>query len=346
MKPPIVEMLQKYAKSRAARLHMPGHKGELCKFDITELSFSDNLQNPQGVIEQAQRLYAKLFGAEFAHFVTNGSTAGVMALVGAGEGGFLTERASHTSVFNALKLFGRKTAVVQNGFREGKYFPVTPQQIEKGLDIYPWIKTALVTYPNYYGECCDLEAISKICKERRVALFADSAHGAHFGISPHLPPHAINFCDACTVSVHKTLPALTQSAVVLVNGQELSGRIKKQLNVFNTSSPNYMLLASIDHARYLLEKHGERAVQRLRKRLPFSENDDFTRVVIDGTLNGMVPEFCDGRRTVLIVSVFETKRNIRALLRAAVTGASEEAGTFPPSIPAALEEAFFEVKSE
>ena len=211
---PIVEMLQKYVKSNSARFHMPGHKGELCKFDITELDFSDNLQNPQGAIAEAQRLYAKLFGAEFAHFVTNGSTAGVLALVGAGEDGFLVERASHTSVFNALKLHGRKTAVANNEFRDGKYWPVTPQQIEKALRTYPWIKTVLVTYPNYYGECCDLAAIAEICKEKGVALFADSAHGAHFGISPHLPPHAISFCDACTVSAHKTLPAFTQSGGV------------------------------------------------------------------------------------------------------------------------------------
>ena len=133
---------------------------------------------------------------------------------------------------------------------------------------------------------------------------------------------------------------------MLVNGQTLSERIKQQLNVFNTSSPNYMLLASIDRARCMLETKGEKAVQRLRERLPVSKSDDFTRVVIEGALKGVVPEFFDGRRTVLIVSIFETKRNIRALLRAlkAITAVEPCENTgFPPSVPVTLEGVYGEI---
>ena len=341
MQTPILSMLENYAKQNNLRFHMPGHKGnvnannlfdEIFPFDITELDFSDNLLQPTGVIKQAQDLFASAVGAQNCFFVTNGSTCGILSLVSSSRGKLLVERASHASVFNALQLFGKDALVLNNKMSDGKFLPATFEQIEQCVLQNNDIKTILLTSPNYYGECSDLQKIYEFCQSKNILLFVDGAHGAHFGFGNLTPDSIAKVCDACVVSTHKTLPAMTQTACVFAK-DFVAQQIKQKLNVFNSSSPNYVLLASIDFARAFMQKQVElgadkktfELVEQIKKQTGhnFLQNDDFSRLVLvdtDGAKarewlkqKGVYVEFCDASRVVLIISLAENEQNLLKL---------------------------------
>lgn len=343
---PIAEMLSRYARQNNARFHMPGHKGGVDGFDfsdlfdgvfpydITELDFSDNLMNPVGVIAEAQDLYAEAYGARQCFFTTNGSTCGVLAMVFAAQGDILAERASHISVFNALRTAKRRAYVVNNGVADGKFTPVSAEQISRCLLLHPQIKSVVITSPNYYGECADIKAIYGVCKSRGVKLFVDGAHGAHFAFSPLLPDSVAMHCDACVVSTHKTLPAMTQTAAVFANDDALAKKIKGLLAVFNSSSPNYVLMASMDFARAYMQRQVADGADRrtsefvrcIKQKHRFLTNDDFTRLVLSDTdgqkayrhlmQKGVYAEFCDSSRVIFILSLAEKAENLSRLQEA------------------------------
>ena len=171
-----------------------------------------------------------------------------MSLIASSQDKLLVERASHASVFNGLQLFGKDAVVLNNKTNDGKFVPATLQQIKQCVSIHKDIKTILLTSPNYYGECADLKSIYDFCQQQNILLFVDGAHGAHFGFSSLVPNSIATSCDACVVSTHKTLPAMTQTACVFAK-DSIAQQIKQKLNVFNSSSPNYVLLASVDFAR-------------------------------------------------------------------------------------------------
>lgn len=340
MQTPILDMLKNYAQQKYLRFHMPGHKGgadddffdHLFACDITELDFSDNLLQPTGVIKQAQDLFANAVGAQNCFFVTNGSTCGVLSMVSASKGKLLVERASHASVFNALQLLGKDAIVVNNKMDDGRFLPVTLQQIKNCVLQHNDIKTILLTSPNYYGECCNLDEIYEFCKNKGILLFVDGAHGAHFGFGKLLPKSIAKSCDACVTSTHKTLPALTQTACVFAK-DSVAEQIKQYINVFNSSSPNYLLLASIDFARAYMQKQAKDGCDKNTFDLineiktqtghSFLQNDDFSRLVLVDTNgikasewlknNGVYVEFCDSSRVVMIVSVAEKIQNLLKL---------------------------------
>ena len=341
---PILDMLKNYIFSNSARFHMPGHKGvsseklfeNVFPCDITELDFSDNLLHPDGVIQQSQSYCASLWNAEKCFFVTCGATAGVLSLVFAAEGAVLAERASHVSLFNGLSLSGKKTYLLNNRLSDGMFLPVSANDVEFALEKNPDIKTVFLTSPNYYGKCCDLKKIADVCKNRGAKLFVDSAHGAHFAFSSLLPECAAVYADACVVSAHKTMPALTQAAAVLCKA-EAAEKIKNFLNIFNSSSPSYPIMASIEYACGEFEKiklNGADKklfdlIEKLKKsagHVTFENNDDFTRIVAkvgDGEKafeflksKGIFCEFFDVNRVVAIVSLAEKEENIKRLFEA------------------------------
>ena len=339
MRTPILDMLKNYANQNSLRFHMPGHKGNdgsffnsIFPFDITELDFSDNLLQPTGVIKQAQNLFANAVGAQNCFFVTNGSTCGVLALVACSQGKLLVERASHASVFNAIDLFGKNAVVANNTVKDGKFCPITLKQIEECADKHKDRKTILLTSPNYYGECCEIEKIYEFCKNKNITLFIDGAHGAHFGFSNLLPQSIAKNCHACVVSTHKTMHAMTQTACVFAQ-DSVALQIKQKLNVFNSSSPNYLLLASIDYARAYFENqvkqgHDKQTFEIIEqiKSLPnlsFLQNNDFSRLVLGNSngdkasewlkQNGVYIEFNDLSRVVFIVSLAESRQNLLQL---------------------------------
>ncbi len=341
---PIVEMLEKYSAKSFARFHMPGHKGdgsgapkflaESFPLDITELDFSDNLADPSGVILKAQQLYADVYGAKKCLFSTNGSTCGVLAMLYAAKGKIMAERASHVSVFNALKVRKEEAVLINNKYAGDRFMPLVASDVEYALDCNPDVGTLIITAPNYYGETGDVVGISEICHKKGVKLFADMAHGAHFAFTPLLKD-IHRFCDAFVVSAHKTLPAMTQAAAVLINDASLFDGINEAMRIFHTSSPSYILMASLDYARERViaaVKNGDdqrvaEAVAKIKASgAKFLANSDFTRLVIEDTDGkeaeqyfisaGVRPEFSDDSRVVFIVSLAESDENLLKLKKA------------------------------
>ncbi len=290
-------MLKRYAEKNPLRLHMPGHKGksddflsEFSRFDLTELSQTDNLFEPFGEIARAEELYAGLFNAKHAYFSVNGSSAGNFAFV-AESNTLALDRLSHKSLFATARLMNKNCVVMERNLSGGLPEPVNLIDVKNALELYKEIDAFVLTSPDYYGRTVDLEPIYAFLRSRGVRLFVDSAHGAHFGLSPFLPKNAVNFCDACIVSVHKTLGGLNQTAVLLSNADDTES-LRDKFYSFMTTSPSFGLMASIDIAREYASENSYKYENIRERKLIFEErikelglflekNDDFTRVVIN-----------------------------------------------------------------
>ncbi|MEG1710685.1 MAG: aminotransferase class I/II-fold pyridoxal phosphate-dependent enzyme [Clostridia bacterium] len=337
---PIVEMLNKYAQSNNIRLHMPGHKGDIeieslksvAKIDVTELSVTDNLYNPTGAIKESQQLYAELFGVKYAFFGVNGSTAGNLAFTALYDN-YVVSRNCHRSIFNGLQLGKKETVVINNRFNRGKYLPLELEDVIVTIENSPLTQAVILTNPDYYGYTIPLEEIYDYLKSKGIKLFVDSAHGAHFGLSEKLPQNVMRNCDAAVVSTHKTLLALTQTAVVMCNDDYLAASLKDKLRLFTTTSPSFILLASIDYAREMASSAAAdyERILNLRKKLEYDlklscdvlleHNDDFTRLVLDLSRlnisgldantfmenNGLYFEMFDDIRLVAIITHIDKK---------------------------------------
>ena len=339
MKMPIVEMLNKYARSNALRLHMPGHKGKgmkvSAKMDVTELSFSDNLACPHSVIAASQNLFAAEWNANHSIYIVNGSTAGIFAMVANANGSILMQRSSHISVYNAVKIFNKRAYVINDYDESLLPNNLTADALINATKENPDIKTWILTSPSYYGKVLDLADIYHEAKKMGVTVFVDSAHGAHFGLSKYLPNPAHHYADAAVISVHKTLPAYTQTAVLLTNDDILALKLKESLNTFSTTSPSYLLLASIDYARAYAYKNKNKyeklfnCVQKFLSALPDGitavPSDDFTRIVLDVSgknmsgfeaekqlnENNVFIEFADKNRLVAILTLMDGRKTLR-----------------------------------
>ena len=257
---PIISMLEAYARSSTARFHMPGHKGtggagiafeRIAPVDITELGFSDDLHRPVGAIADSQRAWADACGARDCFFLVNGSTAGVLAmLLSLGTGRrVLIGRDCHKSAIAALALAGHEAIPVAPEIGKDGLGMVSAEAVDRALTCSP-CDAVLITSPNYYGMCADLKAIADVARRHGALLFADAAHGAHFPFSPLLPESPAGYADAWVVSAHKTLCALTQTALLMVShgSRADTGAIRRSLSMIMTSSPSYPLMASLERA--------------------------------------------------------------------------------------------------
>ena len=314
--------MREYASRKTLRLHTPGHKGRLNELDITELTDG---AFPAQAIAEAEESIAKIYGAKHAHLLCGGSSQGVKASVYFANGDGIADLNSHRSVLDGFKLAGKNCKLVGNkGMR-----PITVSDIANAID--GTVKTVVVTSPTYYGFCADLDGIRALCDRYGLTLIVDGAHGAHFGFGEQLPKRFAHIPDICNVSAHKTLYALTQSAIAFDNlGDEESNRYKATLDLFGTTSPSYLLLSSIEDGVTRAAENGASryaelygAVQDLKKKYPFVDNDDFTRLVLDckdmgggaevnATLArlGVMSEMYDGRYIVFIVTAEDSADDI------------------------------------
>jgi len=284
LKMPLLEELLKYHDEKNIPLSMPGNKtgngflndklGEkfvsrLGFLDITEVDPLDNLHYPEGVIKEAQELLAKTYGVKNAYFLVNGSSSGnLAAMFSAFEEGdeVLVERNCHKSIYNGLIM--RKLRViyiepiVDN--KNGVFLPPDKENIYKALDKCLNPKGIILTYPNYFGITYDIDETIIDLKLRGIKVIIDCAHGAHFGINDRLPKSIARLGDYTILSAHKTLPALTQGAYLLVN--EENEKLEFYLKAFMTTSPSYLIMASLDYARHYLDSYGEREYEELINR--------------------------------------------------------------------------------
>ncbi len=277
MNTPLYTALLELKAKNQLSFHMPGHFDgkalpgfdRLTEIDTTEVPESDNLYLPVGPIAEAQRLAADFFGARETRFLVNGSSGGILAMVGAvvgGGGKLICDRYCHRSLISALVLSGAQPVWLWPEPLEGGLLwgGVDPSAVERAIDENPDAKGVFLTSPNYFGLSSDLKKIADIVHSRGLPLLVDAAHGAHYGLSPLLPPSAVSCgADLAVTSAHKTLPALTQSAYLHINGD--FPLLDRLLKTYQTSSPSYILMASLDYARALMEDRGRELWTELAK---------------------------------------------------------------------------------
>lgn len=292
------EALTAYAQEGRYPLHMPGHKrntdrfslGDPYSLDITEIDGFDDLHEPEGILKEGMDRAARVFGAKKSWFLVGGSTVGILAGIGAlthSGDTVLMARNCHKSVYHALELYHLHPCYVMPSEIPGWSFrgSVSPSEVEKALRREEGrVRLAVITSPTYEGILSDIESIAAVCHEAGVPLLVDEAHGAHLLTAFGGPqtraderasrrvrrgqdrrgdlefPESALTCGADLVvqSLHKTLPALTQTALLHLGGN--SGiepfKIKHQLDILQTSSPSYLLMASIDRCVRLREEEG------------------------------------------------------------------------------------------
>ena len=251
--------------------HMPGHKGNerysflkgILKYDITEIDGMDNLHDPVSVILESQKFAASLYGADETFFLINGSTVGVIcAILSVTDPGdeILIARNSHRCVYNSVLMNRlRCTYVYPAHIREqGMYGAVDAGSVEEALTRNKNIKAVVITSPTYEGISSDIEAIAGVVHDHGAVLIVDAAHGAHFGFHKGFPASAVaGGADIVINSVHKTLPSPTQTALLHVKGERIDrDALKDCLDIYQTSSPSYLLMAGIDNCMTIIDEHG------------------------------------------------------------------------------------------
>ena len=264
----LYEKLKKHNFENIYPMHMPGHKRNPlfmpedfnCDIDITEIPGFDDLRDPRGVLSETAELAAGLYHCREAFLLVNGSTVGILAAVGAhckhGDK-ILAADNCHWSTPNAAELFGLEVQYITLKIDEQTGVPcsVTPDSVEIALKNDSDIKMVVIISPSYEGVVSDISTIAKVVHDAGAVLLVDCAHGAHLGFSDHFPENpAVLGADIVVVSLHKTLPALTQcSLLFMCNGRADTANTKRLLNILQTSSPSYILMSSIDHCLRLLE---------------------------------------------------------------------------------------------
>ncbi len=278
----MLDQLFEYGQSDIYPFHMPGHKRRLSPehltdvygMDITEIEGFDNLHDPHGVILEAEKYAAQLFHSEETAYLTGGSTCGILsAIAGICPDGsdIMVARNSHKSVFHAVELHHLRPVYVyphvntKYGINEGIY----PQDVENMWINHPDVKAVVITSPTYDGVVSDIKEICRIAHSHNVPVIVDEAHGAHFNFSSYFPESAVA-CGADIViqSTHKTLPALTQTALMHMNGTLADReRIRRMLTIYQSSSPSYILMASIDSCLHMMKDSGDELFGRYTKEL-------------------------------------------------------------------------------
>lgn len=289
MKKWLFDNLKEYSDSNFYPFHMPGHKrspesgslAKIYKYDITEIDGFDNLHQPESVIKDAQERAAKLYRSEETYFLINGSTSGILSAVSAvaeRAGKLIIARNCHKAVYHAAFLNRMKLYYAYPEHLDGYDMagPITVGEIEKvikdilddkevvGKKADEVIAGIVITSPTYEGIISDVSAISDLVHGYGIPLIVDQAHGAHFGIHPAYPKSAVSEnADIVIHSVHKTLPAPTQTALIHRNGKIVDKEtLEKYLRIYQSSSPSYLLMAGIDEAVRLA---GTEGYQRLGK---------------------------------------------------------------------------------
>ena len=364
---PLYDAVKKYARVKG-RFHMPSHGGNpralfpkkrerlyaSCAFDITELSFSDNLASPQGVIREAEELAAKAYGAEKTLFFAGGATDAVrvaLLLVKGKKIAFFGDM--HKSFHSIARLFS---------------LDVTPVETLAELEEKKF-EAVCVTSPDYFGRVKDVSAIAAVTKKIGAALIVDEAHGAHFAFSSLFPKSAVECADLVIHGAHKTLPVYTGGAMLHVKNDLYEAAVSARRECVSTS-PSYLVMASLDFARDFMEKKGEALYARLKNKLDGLKKayldvqtlpaDDFSRLTIFAPgaghalaahleKGGIFAEAQDADKVTFIVTPFNERylKKLFSLCRgfsgknaeyadfSDLIGkvSAEDVGVYPPGVP-------------
>lgn len=282
-KKPLLKEISEYLQHKYLGFHTPGHqqgKGSeksfsqlfqqsFLKMDLTELPGLDNLKNPRGCLRESQSLAANLFGAVETFYLVNGSTVGLQAALlalNSPGGKVIIPRHAHLSVLNGLVLSGGSPLLVPVHLEKTWGIPwgVSPEKLTFWLEKEEDVDLVLTVQPTYQGVGFAAGSINKLVKEKGVSHVVDEAHGAHLFFQECLPlslqkEHA----DVVVQSTHKTLSALTQASMLHVNNNQLVAPVRAALNILQTTSPSYLLLASLDSVQSQMRFRGPSLVDRV-----------------------------------------------------------------------------------
>lgn len=284
----LYDKLIEYAANGRYGFHMPGHKRnskllndvDPYDIDITEIEGFDNLHCAKSIIKESMDNAADFFGTDKTYFLVNGSTSGILSAINAvtdiGDS-IIVGRNCHKAVYNAIEIRNLKAQYVYPEFIDniGINGGYNPKDIEICFSQGEKIKAVVITSPTYEGIVSDIEEIAKITHKHGAILIVDSAHGPHFTLSNKLPVPAYRLgADVVIESTHKTLPALTQTALLHCMGNNVDTlKIEKSLAVYQSSSPSYLLMASIDKCIRDISTHGGCEMEKLLTKVAeFREN--------------------------------------------------------------------------
>lgn len=280
----LYEQLNAYGKSDYYPFHMPGHKRRAVplflenpyELDITEIDGFDNLHHAEGILKEAMERAARVCQSEETHFLVNGSTCGLLTGIAActnhGDK-ILVARNCHKAVYHSIFINELQPIYIYPPIHPKFELNcgISPEKIKEMLITYTEIKLVVLTSPTYEGVVSDIKEIARVVHAFGIPLMVDEAHGAHFGFHTFFPKSAITLgADIVIQSVHKTLPAFTQTALLHVNGELVNKeKIRTYLSIYQTSSPSYLLMAGIDWCMELLEKQGSSLFQKYVQHLQY-----------------------------------------------------------------------------
>lgn len=261
--------LKEYGNSDSYPFHMPGHKRQKLDFpnpfeiDITEIDGFDNLHHPEGILKESQQRAAALYGSDACYFLVNGSTCGILAAISAAtEKGdkILVARNCHKAVYHGIYLRELEPVFVYPVItRFGLQGQIRLEDVKMAFAKNPDMKAVIITSPTYDGIVSDIKAIADYVHKQGAVLIVDEAHGAHLGFSKEFPENAVSLgADAVIMSIHKTLPAFTQTALLHLCSSRISKeRLTRFLGIYETSSPSYVLMAGMDKCISFMEQKKE-----------------------------------------------------------------------------------------
>ena len=281
------EELENYFDENYLPMHMPGHKRNIkllgeklpYKIDITEIEGFDDLHHPEGIIKEIEEKAKKIYKSKKSFILVNGSTCGILAgirsVVNYGDK-VLVARNSHKSVYNAIEINCLNPIYVLPKIdKYGINKNIKADDIENILEKNKDIKLVIITSPTYEGVLSDVKSIVNIAHKYKVPVLVDEAHGAHLSFMENSNFEALN-CGADIViqSLHKTLPALTGTAILHIKGDLVKEEdVRRELSIFETSSPSYILMSSIDECLDLIERNGEKLFLDYQENLKYFYNE-------------------------------------------------------------------------
>lgn len=281
----LLERLTEYGSGDAYPFHMPGHKRRFREaalafpdpfsVDITEIEGFDNLHHPEGILKDSMDRAAKVYGSDRSYYLVNGSTCGILSAICAcvepGER-FLMARNSHKAAYHAVFLNNLEPVYVYPEVWEEFQIQggISPRRVRAVLEQQEGIQAVFLTSPTYEGIVSDVRAIAKLAHERGIPLIVDEAHGAHFPFGNGEFPLSALECGADLViqSLHKTLPSLTQTAILHLKSRLIRPeQVERYLAMFQSSSPSYVFLAAMENCVRFMDREGRDGMRRFAERL-------------------------------------------------------------------------------
>ena len=291
---PLFNALMEYVNRDTLPFHVPGHKKGIgidsefkefigdnpFKIDVTVFKLVDSLHHPNGPIKKAQELAADAYGAKASFFSIHGTSGAIQAMIlSVVKDGdkIIVPRNVHKSVTSGIILSGAIPIFVEPEIDKklGIAHGVTPETIERTLKENPDAKAVLIINPTYYGVATDIKKIADIVHSYDIPLIVDEAHGPHLAFSNKLPMSAIEAgADICAQSTHKIIGSLTQGSLLHINSKYVDPKKLQQiLNLLQTTSPSYILMASLDCARRQIALEGKELLDRAIDLCKYTRNE-------------------------------------------------------------------------